>query len=482
MTPTAEPIDTSTLTYKQQQAAVGALIGAAVGDALGAPFEFKPRGMYGERFPKAILGGTGEMIGGGAFNWAPGEFTDDTQMAMALAAAILAEGGEFNAERAWSHFVAWSEQSSDIGNTTRASLSGSDYRTASKLAHDDLGQTDSNGSLMRIAPVGIAGVRWGQEMTMRIAQQQSELTHYDKTAGWSAAVAAEFIRHLILGGTLESGFESAIRRIEPEFQEKFEAKLSDDWNPMVSPSQSNGKAIICLAQALWAVRTTSSFEDAIVAAVNLGDDADTVAAVTGAIAGAMYGIQQIPSRWVTYVHGHVRQPDGTDVVYRQHEIIEIAHHLLGLSPRPMNPPETIIPPTQIHDMGIYASNLLGAEKAPDSMGIISLCRMENRLLHHELRREFYITDESREGHYPHLRFIVEDAVNAIESFLREGREVLVHCHGGRSRTGFILKAWYMRRFNVDHYEAEQWIEGEWPHYAVWNTDFYDFLSNEWEQQ
>jgi len=75
--------------------------------------------------------------------------------------------------------------------------------------------------------------------------------------------------------------------------------------------------------------------------------------------------------------------------------------------------------------------------------------------------------------------VVEDAVIAIEAFLREGREVLVHCHGGRSRTGLILKAWYMRRFNVDHFDAEQWLEENWPHYATWNTDFYDFLSNEW---
>jgi ADP-ribosyl-[dinitrogen reductase] hydrolase len=72
-------------------------------------------------------------------------------------------------------------------------------------------------------------------------------------------------------------------------------------------------------------------------------------------------------------------------------------------------------------------------------------------------------------------------VNTIEAFLREGREVVVHCHGGRSRTGFILKAWYMRHYNVDHYEAELWLEGEWPHYTTWNTDFYDFLSNKWGQ-
>jgi ADP-ribosyl-[dinitrogen reductase] hydrolase len=332
---------------------------------------------------------------------------------------------------------------------------------------------------MRIAPIGIAGVRWGQAKTMYIAKQQSALTHHDMGARWSSAVAADLIRHLILGGTIESAIDPLIRKIQPAYKGIFAAILSDDWNPTDWAEHSNGKAVVCLAQALWAVRTTSSFEDAIVAAVDLGDDADTVAAVAGAIAGAMYGIQQIPARWVTYVHGHVRQPDGSDVVYHQHEIIEIAYRLLGLASRPMTPPESMIPPTQVHDAGIYASNLLGAENAHSEMGIISLCRMEDRLHHHALRREFHIIDEWQEGHNPYLNAVAEDAVKTIEAFLREGREVVVHCHGGRSRTGFILKAWYMRHFNVDHYEAEMWLEGEWPHYTTWNTDFYDFLSNEW---
>jgi ADP-ribosyl-[dinitrogen reductase] hydrolase len=400
-------------------------------------------------------------------------------MALALTEAILAENGEFNPKTVWGHFVAWSKQASDIGITTSASLRGSDYRTASKLAHEMLGRTDSNGSLMRIAPIGIAGVRWGREKTVQIAREQSDLTHYESITGWSSAVAAEIIRHLILGGTLESGIESMLQLIDSEHQAIFADITSDGWYPADRSDCRNAKAIFCLAQALWAVRTTSSFEEAVVAAINLGDDADTVAAVTGAIAGAMYGIQQIPARWVTYVHGHVRQPDGSDRVYHQHEIIEVAHQLIGVPSRPLTAPETIIPPMQVHDVGIYASNLLGAQTVGDEIGIISLCRMEDRLHHHAVRREFYIIDESAQGHNPYLSSVTEDAVNAIEAFLREGREVLVHCHGGRSRTGFILKAWYMRRFTGDHFEAEEWLEMNWPHYAVWNTDFFDFLSNEW---
>jgi ADP-ribosyl-[dinitrogen reductase] hydrolase len=332
---------------------------------------------------------------------------------------------------------------------------------------------------MRIAPIGIAGVKWGRERTIQVAREQSDLTHYESVTGWSSAVAAEVIRQLILGGTLENAIASAMQTIEPAYLAIFADIMSDSWNPVERSDCRNGKAIFCLAQALWAVRTTSSFEEAVVTAVNLGDDADTVAAVTGAIAGAMYGVQRIPARWVTYVHGHVRQPDGAVRVYHQHEIVEIAHQLVGMQSRPFTAPETIISPMQVHDLGVFASNLLGAQTVGQEMGIISLCRMEDRLHQHAVRREFYIIDEWEQGHNPHLHSVVEDAVIAIEAFLREGREVLVHCHGGRSRTGLILKAWYMRRFNVDHFDAEQWLEENWPHYATWNTDFYDFLSNEW---
>jgi ADP-ribosyl-[dinitrogen reductase] hydrolase len=162
------------LSHKQIQAGIGALIGSAVADALGAPFEFKPAEMYKERFPKPILGGIGELVGGGGFGWGPGEFTDDTQMALALAEALLGEATEFDAEVVWRHFVAWASSATDIGNTTVQSLSHPDYRVASQVAHEVLGGSGSNGSVMRTAPLGLLGVQWGQEKTIRIARAQSQ--------------------------------------------------------------------------------------------------------------------------------------------------------------------------------------------------------------------------------------------------------------------------------------------------------------------
>jgi ADP-ribosyl-[dinitrogen reductase] hydrolase len=108
--------------------------------------------------------------------------------------------------------------------------------------------------------------------------------------------------------------------------------------------------------------------------------------------------------------------------------------------------------------------------------------MEDALRHHPNRREFYIIDQWGEQHNPHLRHVTEEAVDAIDAFLAEGREVVVHCHGGRSRTGFILKAWYMRTFGVKHAEAHTWLKANWPHYVTWNDDFEGFIKHEWMQE
>jgi ADP-ribosyl-[dinitrogen reductase] hydrolase len=476
---TPRPVDPHQLTHRQSQAAVGTLLGSAVGDALGAPFEFKSGGLYSSTFPTPVIGGSGEMVGGGGYGWAPGEFTDDTQMALALAEAIRSSKDVLDLDVLWSHFQAWKMNAADIGNTTSRALSGADHRTAARDAHEWLGYSASNGAVMRVAPVGIAGVRWGRDVTIRVALDQAALTHFDMRARWAAAIAAEVIRQLILGGDFSAAVADAVTVVDDEHREEFQRLLSPEWRPNVPGDGRNGLAMVCLAQAVWAVRHTATFADAVTAAVDLGDDADTVAAVTGALAGALYGIQQIPARWVTYVHGTVTQPGGTITTYRHHDLVAVVGDLIGRPARPMHSPEPIIPVTQVHDLGVHACNLLGAETAPTDMGVISLCRMEDRLAHLPYRREYYILDNWGEGNNPHLGAIVEDAVSTMEAFLAEGREVVVHCHGGRSRTGLILKAWYMRRFGVDHFEAHDWLDRCWPHYATWNVDFMEFLDDEW---
>lgn len=460
------------------QLGLGALLGSAVGDALGAPFEFQARGTFRNRFQHAVHGGTGEMIGGGAFSWRPGEFTDDTQMALALAESLIERAGSFDPATTWGRFVAWAHGATDIGLTTDSALAGTDWRTAAEEAHLRLGRTGSNGSLMRVTPISIAGALHGTDWTLHTARAQSRLTHHDEVAADAAAIAAEVIRRLVTGRSFaEATTDLLSLAVSPRSAELSEC-VSPLWAPDQDDETANSEATVCLAQALWAVRSTTSFEAAVTAAVNLGGDADTVAAVTGAIAGARYGIQEIPARWSSAVHGSVRQPDKSVRRYGQRDIQSVAHALMGTQERPMIRAEAPVGPTPIDQCGLFAANLAGAQRVGRDVAVVSLCRVDTLDSNYARHREIFMIDGDA-GDNPNLLQAVDDAVQAIDAFLDEGFDVVVHCHGGRSRTGLVLKAWYMRRHGVHHSAAHNWLASVWPLYSTWNSSFTSFLDHDW---
>ena len=471
------------LSRPQQVRASGVLMGTAVADAVGAPFEFLPGGLYTERFPAPVVGGIGEMIGGGGFGWAPGEFTDDTQMALALAHAIEQAGG-FSPEVVWKHFRTWASSAKDVGITISQSLRSASHEGAAAKAHDALGgRTASNGAVMRIAPVGIFGVRLSRTDAMELAASQASLTHFDPSAAFGAAFVADVIRSTIITGDFVASVQSAkeffaASSLASLLTNEFADVLSDDFNPLVDDSLPNGTVWTAVGQALWAVRSTSSFHDAVVAAIDLGGDTDTVAAIAGAMAGALYGLQGIPVRWTTYVHGHLDTPHAGKVTYRGQDLINISRRLLGLGDAPITPPEPAVPAQMVHPSGVWASNLEGAAAVPRDFGVVSLCITEDRFNQHPHRRQVYMRD-SEGDHNPNLFFAVKESVDAINAFLREGRQVVVHCHGGRSRTAFVLKAWYMLNEGVQHDEAHQWMNDTWALYETWTQSFFDLLDNEW---
>lgn len=467
---TDNPIHPENLNHHQAQSAIGALIGSAVGDALGAPFEFEPAGLFQAAFPQAIVGGLGEMTGGGAFHWGPGEFTDDTQMAVALAESLIARG-EYHPDLTFKYFQSWMSGARDVGNTTRVALRHDDYRTAAERAHQIMnGRTGSNGAVMRVAPVGIMGVVRGAEWTRRVAFEQGALTHFDPIAGWCAAVVADFIRIVIADGFDASIFETLTDFVPEPFRGRINDAVRLTEQPMPG---GNGGALVCTAHAFWAFHHGNTFAEVVQSAINLGDDTDTVAAVAGAMAGARFGIQGIPSRWTTYLNGVVTQPNGSEMFYNSHSIQDLAHKLIMRKIKPETQLEPIIEPKMVHDLGVWATNLPGAAASDKTMAPVSMCRTYGRMDDHPVRREVYMIDNDNRN--ANLESAVWDAVDSINAFLAEGRNVLVHCHGGRSRTGLVLKAWYMKTFNANHPEAIEWIESVWPHYAEWTTDFMLFL-------
>jgi len=480
------PAPTETTTPRQDlddaalDRAIGAILGSAVADALGAKFEFGPAGLYSTEFPTPVVGGIGELVGGGSFGWAPGEFTDDTQMALALAAA-LEEAGGFDAGTVWRHFRAWCADAHDVGATTSTALGHESHVGAAESAHKMLGgRTGSNGSVMRIAPVGVRGVILGREELYRVAVAQSNLTHHDPIAAVAAAFVAEVIRLLVEGADFEDAISDASdMMLESPLGEVFghglAPALSRTWDPISDDGPTNGSARTAVAQAVWAVRHGVHFHDTVTSVIDLGGDTDTVAAIAGAMAGARFGAQAIPVRWTTYVNGTVHGPAGVRR-YDAQDLIDLARRLVGGENSDHNPPQPPRKLKKLHPAGVWAADLGGAASVDADKAVISMCHTADLFKGHPVRRQVLLRDS---GANPGLASVVREVVDAIDAFLAEGREVVVHCHGGRSRTTLALRAWYMRTNGVDHEAAVHWIESEWPHVRRWNASFEEFLDHQW---
>jgi ADP-ribosyl-[dinitrogen reductase] hydrolase len=277
------------LARQEADRAYGVLLGLAVGDALGTTLEFSQR----DSLPFHR-----EMTGGGPFGLAPGQWTDDTAMALALADSLLT-CGDFDAVDLMGRFVRWWQEGVysctgecfDIGTTTRAALERF-IRTGNPYAGSDDVHTAGNGSLMRLAPVALFA--FGDRVrALDLARAQSRTTHGAPQAVEACAFFCELLQDAITEG------KDVLDRRPWDGHAAIKAIASGEWRDWSRDRiRSSGYVVATLEAALWCVAQTNTFEDALVLAVNLGDDADTVGAVTGQLAGAVYGASAIPERWL----------------------------------------------------------------------------------------------------------------------------------------------------------------------------------------
>lgn len=294
--------------------AAGCLLGLACGDALGGPVEFKSRAEIAALYPDGLR----EFVGGGWLDLEPGEITDDTQMTLALARSLSSEG--LDSTLMVAEFLAWYRSDpKDIGNTTRAALAllaegvppdEAGARVAASLGDRGAG----NGAVMRCAPVAI---RFIHDPVGLVAASiaSSAITHADRRCVWSAVAINQAIAHLLLGGGSDGVLDAAARGIADMDVRAVVLGAADRPRDAV---KSGGFVLDTVAAALWCLLTTDGFEEAVVAAVGLGEDTDTTAAVTGALAGARYGAGAIPILW-------------REAVQHRTEIRELAHRLLGFA-------------------------------------------------------------------------------------------------------------------------------------------------------
>src|SRR3954471_5743540 len=196
----------------------GALVGSAVGDALGAPFEFGPPGRFSARFPSPARGARTEMCGGGP--WEPGEFTDDTQMALLVASSLVDRGGLDEADL-FDRFCVWAEADpKDVGIQTRAVLgSGQPWDVAATEHFRRTGRAAGNGSLMRTTPAAIWFSRFGTAASMDAARRISALTHGDPSAGEGCAIFHELMRVALDDGDPLAALPAALELVAPEHRD-----------------------------------------------------------------------------------------------------------------------------------------------------------------------------------------------------------------------------------------------------------------------
>jgi ADP-ribosylglycohydrolase len=277
----------------------GSMMGLAVGDALGTTVEFMPPGTFAP---------LSDIVGGGPFGLNPGEWTDDTSMALCLAESLVERGG-FDAADQMRRYLRWYREGYhsstgtcfDIGITVRQAL---DRFAAGEcvLCGSTDPQTAGNGSLMRLAAVPLFYAR-EPLAAIHHAAESSRTTHGAATA----VDACRYFAGLIVGALngvrkdalLADRYSSVpgywdAHPLAPEIDEVARGSFRQRQPPEIVGS---GYVVRSLEAALWAFHSTGSFADGCLAAANLGNDADTTAAIYGQLAGAYYGMDAIPSDW-----------------------------------------------------------------------------------------------------------------------------------------------------------------------------------------
>ena len=273
----------------------GALLGLAIGDALATTLEFRPPGSF-----QPLT----DMMGGGHFCLQKGYWTDDTSMALCLGHSLVACGG-FDAHDQMRRYCDWLDNGymSSIGNCFDVGMTVSSalrrfQKTGNPYAGARAAWTSGNGSIMRLAPIAIAFQRHPAQAIAQ-AIESSKTTHAAPLCLDSCGLLAA-----ILVALLHSADKSVLEQIDyVATTEPVQRLQQGSWrHKQYAELTGSGFVIDCLEAALWCFWHTDNYADCVLAAANLGNDADTTAAVAGQLAGACYGLDAIRSDWHQALH------------------------------------------------------------------------------------------------------------------------------------------------------------------------------------
>lgn len=275
----------------------GCLLGLACGDAVGAPFEFKMRG----GFPKVT-----DMVGGGIFGLIPGQWTDDTSMALCLASSLV-EQRDFDPLDQMNRYVRWRDEGYfssvgtcfGIGGNTWDALARFDKSNDPFSGSEDP-MTAGNGCIMRLAPIPMF-FHQDLEAAIYYAGESARTTHAARECIDASRLFGGMIARALAGKSKDDilsdhhDIDGGIDSLAPAIRDIAACAYRDKTEGQILGS---GYVVESLEAALWCFVNTDNFEEAVLRAVNLGEDADTTAAICGQLAGAYYGEEGIPSKWL----------------------------------------------------------------------------------------------------------------------------------------------------------------------------------------
>ena len=445
-----------TLTTAQLDRACGVLLGTAAGDALGAAYEFGP-----PRGPELEVA----MVGGGSFGWEPGEWTDDTSMAIAIA-EVAATGADLREEdaldalaRRWHE---WSHDAKDVGVQTRSVLSAQrpdrdisaqTARAESAALHELTGRTAGNGSLMRTAPLALTYLD-DEAALVQAARSVSELTHWDPEAGDACVLWCCAIRHAILTGVLDARI--GLQHIDADRRDLWAKRLDVAEASQPSDFTNNGWVVEALQGAWSAIATTTVPQDdpakgifrvdhlrqALDAAVRGGGDTDTVAAIAGGLLGAAYGASAVPAKWRRVLHGWPG--------LATRDLVALGTRIVQVDKSFSYDVDPMIPVRHPHDDGVWMGDVMTLRALPPGVdAVVSLCRVHDGDLPVGVEQvDVRLIDFVDPDANPNLDFVLTDTVRLIEQLRNEGCTVLVHCVAAQSRTPTVAALYGARRQRI----------------------------------
>lgn len=294
--------------------AQASLLGLAVGDALGATVEFMTAGEI-----QAKYGVHRKMIGGGWLRLRPGQVTDDTQMSLCIARSLVAVG--YSPEDMARRFVTWYQSKPpDVGNTCRRGIA----RFINQgTVHGPPNEGDAgNGAVMRMTPVAVAALA-DEQCLETLTIGQAHITHHHALSDAASLLVGRLIQLALLGHGIDR-----LRRQADDAVSKLPGFRYAPYHGLAT-----AYVLDTMQTVLHFLFTTSSFEECVVATVNQGGDADTTGAIVGAIAGAYYGLESIPTHWLRKLDPAVRS-----------ELTVLAEQLVDASPLAKGQPVTVFPP------------------------------------------------------------------------------------------------------------------------------------------